>query len=207
MSPISLIEIERNNMKSNHKLYANENGNSLVVVFPGGGNSCDRPLLQYLRSYFLNENFDVLCASYRNLFRSEETSDEIMDSIADGVNNAINEVSKGKDYKDIIFISRSAGNLASSKLRVKHSINVKKSIYISPTVDAIEYINEYPGIVVTASNDTYLNNDEVIKLSNSGKSEVIVFKDGNHGLETENTLESMDFHKLAMSKIIEYYNK
>ena len=207
MSTVALIEINLNNMTSNHKLYSTEKSSNLAVIFPGGNNSCDRPILHYLRKYFLSHNYDVLCISYSNLFERKDSSDIKFEKIVESVNSAIKQVEKEKQYVDRLFISRSAGNLAASELKIRHSINVKKSIYISPTSEAIKYISKYPGIIITASNDEYLENGDINKLRQLKQSELIVFKNGTHNLETANITETINFHKLVLIKIVDFVEK
>lgn len=202
-----LIEIESNSKKSNHSFYFNENSNRLAVIFPGGNNSVNRPLLHYIRKEFFNRNYDVLCVSYANLFERKETNDEKMNKIVQGVNSALNRIKDEKQHDEIIFVSRSAGNLAASDLKIKYSIDVKKSIYISPTSDAIKYMNKYPGFIITSSNDEYLEKGDVEKLKKLHANRILVFQDGTHSLETNNIIKTIDFHKLAVTKIFEYIDE
>ncbi|MCK5731382.1 MAG: hypothetical protein KAH13_00035, partial [Tenericutes bacterium] len=133
MSTVSLIEIESLRKKSNHKFFKNDDSNCLVVILPGGGNSCDRPLLHFIRKYLFDKNCDVLCASYTNLFERKETFDKKLNKIVSEINKAIEQVELEKPYKEKIFVSRSIGNVVSSELKIRHSIEVIKNIYISPT--------------------------------------------------------------------------
>jgi len=207
MSTVSIIEIEINNMKSNHMLYANEGSNCLVVVFPGGNNSCDRPILNSLREYFINNKCDVLCISYENIVNKEDPYNRKLNSLIFGIHSALIEIEKKNKYSDKIFISRSFGNIVSSELKVRNSLNIEKNIYISPTSPAIKYLSDCPGFIITASNDEYLSPDEIKELSRLGNDKILIFRDGNHGLETENTTETSEFHKSAVAKIIEFLEK
>ncbi len=204
MSTVSLIEIESFGKKSDHTFFKNEDSNCLVVIFPGGANSCNRPILHFIRKYFLNKNCDVLCASYKNLFEREDTFDVKLDKIVSGIKKAIQKVELDKSYKDKIFISRSIGNVASCELKIRHSMNILKSVYISPTSPALKYFNDYPGFIVSSSNDEYLKADEIDKLSKLGDDKIIVFKDGNHSLETSNIKDTVEFCKEAVLKVVEF---
>jgi len=207
MSKVSLIEVEIDKRKSNHMFYSNEDSNCLVVVFPGGNNSCDRPILHYLRKYFLDKNCDVLCISYMNLVERKDPYDEKLEKLIFGINSAILKIEKEKQYPDKIFVSRSFGNIVSSELKIKHFMDIKKSIYISPTSPAIKYINEHPGFIVTSSNDEYLTNDEITELRKLETDQILIFENGYHGLETNDISETMDFHRSAVRKIISFLEK
>ena len=189
------IEIELNEMKSNHVLYANEESKSLAVIFPGGNNSCDRPLLHYLRKMLLVQGHDVLCLSYTNLFVRKDTGDEKLEKGVFAINKAIEKVKTEKHYENTIFVSRSYGNVISCELKDKQEINIRKSVYISPTSEALTYIKRYPGFIVSGTKDEYLTSDYIIELSQSTDDNVLVFQNGPHSLETDNIVDTIDFCK------------
>ena len=70
MSKISLIEIESNGQKSEHVFLENEGSKSLVVFFPGGNNSCERPIFHYLTRFF-NSDLTRLAVSPRHVLAFE----------------------------------------------------------------------------------------------------------------------------------------
>ncbi|XMB72966.1 hypothetical protein RJI07_03405 [Mycoplasmatota bacterium WC30] len=208
MITASLIDIEINEKKANHVLYGTtSDAKSLVVIFPGGNNSCDRPILHYLRKHFLDQNFDVLCISYTNLVDETDPTEKQLDEIAFAINQAIMLVEKKKKYEKRIFITRSAGNIISAEMKIKYSYVVDKCVYMSPTSDALKYIDDYPGFIVSSTKDGYLTSDDITKLSKLSSDKAIMLKDGDHGLETTNILETIDFHKKVVSKIIEFIAK
>jgi len=49
-----------------------------------------------------------------------------------------------------------------------------------------------------------LTSDEIKKLRKLGNDKILIFKKGNHGLETNNMAETKDFHKAAVSRIIDF---
>ncbi len=205
MSKISLIEIESNGQKSEHVFLENEGSKSLVVFFPGGNNSCERPIFHYLTRFFIDENKDVICISYKNITKREDSYEEKINSLTSGINEAI--LKTNKIYSDIIFISRSFGNIVSCELKKRYSINVFKSIYISPTSPALKFFDEYPGFIITSTNDEYLTKDEINELSKLGDERLLILNEGNHSLETKNIYDTMNFGNIAVSKIIDYIRK
>ena len=205
MSKISLIEIESNGQKSEHVFLENEGSKSLVVFFPGGNNSCERPIFHYLTRFFIDENKDVICISYKNITKREDSYEEKINSLTSGINEAI--LKTNKIYSDIIFISRSFGNIVSCELKKRYSINVFKSIYISPTSPALKFFDEYPGFIITSTNDEYLTKDEINELSKLGDKRLLILNEGNHSLETKNIYDTMNFGNIAVSKIIDFIRK
>lgn len=207
MINVSVIETEVGKKKSNHVLYANEDSNSLVVVFPGGNNSCDRPLLHYLRRMFLDKKYDVLCISYENLIERGAPYDVKVDKLVSRINNAFMKIELDKKYKEKIFISRSFGNVLSGELKKRYSIEVKKNVYISPISQSVEYLSDYPGFIVSSSVDEYLTDDEKSELAKLGNDKVLIFNEANHSLESNNILDTIGFCKEAVAKIDEFVQK
>lgn len=202
-----VINIDINGSVSEHVLYSNEQSTSLVVVFPGANNNSLTPFLYYLRDYFVHNNYDLLAISYKNLVQRGDSSEEQMNKISFAVNQAIFNNGKPKTYENFIFVARSVGNVISNKIKNDYKINVIKSIYINPVKEALEDIQKDPGLIITASNDEHLDNENLKKLLNNEFQEVLVFEDGDHYLECEDTLESIEFCKKAVAKVIEFINK
>lgn len=207
MIKTSVIEIENKGKTSEHTFYANENSNKLVVIFPGGNNSCDVSLLRYLRKLFLTKGYDILCLSYKNLSNREGTPDQNFDEALSGINKAFAEIEFEKQYKEKIFISRSFGNVFSGELRSRCSIEVNKSIYVSPISKALKYLNEFPGFIISGTKDEYLTSDEMIELAKLGNDKVLIFKEGSHSLESDSVIDTIDFIKTAIIKVEEFILK
>lgn len=204
MSTAKLIQIKLHKKKSHHILYANENSKSLAVVFPGGNNSCDRPILHYLRKILLDQDYDVLCLTYKDLFEIKDILDKKVEKGIFAINEAIKKVKTEKKYEDTIFISRSYGNVMSSKLKDKYSPEIRRCVYISPTSEGLAYSKKYPGFIVSGTKDEFLTTEDIDKLSNSKDENVLMLKDGPHSLETDSITDTIDFCKAAVVGINEF---
>lgn len=198
------IEIEYNKKTSEHTFYSQPESKGLVVIFPGGGNSCDRPILHYSRKYLLYNGCDVLCISYTNIIDEEGSNEQKIENIVIEVSKAIKEVEKGKSYTNKIFISSSFGNIVSNELKIRKSFKNDKSIYLSPTAQAVKYFEMFPGFIITGTNDEYLPQEEIDKLVKKYKDTILVFENGTHSLENANVQDSLDFCKTAVTTILDY---
>ncbi|MCK4551942.1 MAG: hypothetical protein KAU02_03420 [Tenericutes bacterium] len=207
MNNTSKIEHEINEKKTNHTLYSNEDSKNLVVFFPGGSNSLDRPFLNYLKDYFLENSYDVLHISYENIFKREETLDVKTEKLILWINEAIKSVNSDKKYNKMSFVSRSFGNLLSCEIKIRNSLLVEKSIYISPITETIKYFEKYPGYIVSASNDEYLTSEDITYLSTQIDKNIIIFKDGGHNLHTEDEFKTNDFYRQAFKSIVHFINE
>ncbi len=202
-----LIELESNEIKSNHILYFNEDSNKLAVIFPGGNNSSNRPILHYTRKVLLDMNCDVLSISYENLYTRGDSNEKQLDDIITAVKNAISEVSKDKNYISNIFIARSFGNIVSNELKIKYSLDVEKNIYIAPTKDALKYFNDFPGLIITGTQDDYMPENDFKVLIEKHNKNILVFENGGHALESNDIVETIDFCKLAVTSIKAFVQK
>ena len=63
VSTISITAYEGHDIH-NEFYRQSEKSESLVVIFPGGNYSCDKPLLYYARKAAIIAGHDVLCISY-----------------------------------------------------------------------------------------------------------------------------------------------
>lgn len=74
MSIVKTIEVKTlDNKEVINELYINgEKENSLVVLFPGGNYSCDKPLLYYARKIALELGNNVLCINYSKKVSKED---------------------------------------------------------------------------------------------------------------------------------------
>ena len=152
----------------------------------------------------LDQNHDVLCLSYTDLFARKDTADEKLEKGVFAINKAIEKIKADKNYDNTIFVSRSYGNVISSSLKEKYSPEIRKSIYISPTSEGLAFFKKYPGFIITGTKDEYLTNDDISYLSETKNENVLVLKDGPHSLETENIIDTIDFCKSALVRIIEF---
>lgn len=207
MAKREVIGIEKNGKVSEHVFYSNEEATNLVLFFPGGSSNTTGPVFFYLRDYFLRNGYDVLSLSYKGLTEQGETYDEQKSKITTGAHQAILHVKELKTYHKTLFVSRSIGNVISNTTRINHKLDVDKSIYISPTAQALEDIKKYPGLIISSNYDEYLEEEHMKEILSYPDHEVIIFKDGDHSLECDDTLKTMEFCKSAISKVIEFINK
>lgn len=202
-----VIDIEKNGKVSEHVFYSSEESKNLALFFPGGSSNTTGPMFYYLRDYFLRKGYDVLCLSYKGLTEQGETYDEQMSRIKLAIHQAILFTNESKTYNTTVFASRSFGNVVSNSVRVDFETEVDKCIYISPTAPALENIEKYPGLIISSNHDEYLEEKHMKEVLSYPNHEVLIFKDGDHSLECDDTIKSMEFGIVAIAKAIEYIEK
>ena len=204
MISASYIKLTNNDLTSNHIHYKTDDANKLVVVFPGGGNSCERPVLNFLRKYYLDHQTDVLCISYTNIYLKDDPDDILIGKITHAMNEAILHVSELKKYEKTYYICESFGNIVSNEIKIKYPNMNYKSAYISPTIDGLEYISKYPGLIITGTKDEYLDEPTINELKSRPKDNLLIIEGAGHSLMVDDVYESIDVVKMVVKRIIDY---
>ncbi|WP_066498138.1 alpha/beta hydrolase [Abyssisolibacter fermentans] len=188
--------ITEENKESEHLLLYQEDTETFVVIFPGGNNLCDRPILHYIRKASLIKGYDVLCISYTNINNCDKPLEDNISFIVNEVSKVIDKCFDNRKYKRIILIGRCFGSLISGAFRDTKEYSIDKHIFISPTRITLDYINKYGGLVVTGTNDNYLSKEERNLLVNNRGIELMIVDEASHSLETEDNIE----HTLEVCK-------
>ncbi|MCF7924277.1 MAG: alpha/beta hydrolase [Candidatus Izimaplasma sp.] len=204
MISASYVAITKNDLTSNHIHYKTDNATKLVVIFPGGGNSCERPVLNFLRKYYLDHQTDVLCISYTNIYLQDDEDEVLMKKITSAISEAILKVKEFKDYEKTYYICESFGNIVSNAIKMDFPNMIAKSAYISPTIEGLEYISKYPGLIITGTKDEYLDEPTINELQSRPKDNLIIIEGAGHSLMVDDVYESIDIVKMVVKRIIDY---
>jgi hypothetical protein len=204
MISASYIAITKNDLTSNHILFKTDDATKLVVIFPGGGNSCERPVLNFLRKYYLDHQTDVLCISYSNIYLKDDEDEALLGKITYALNEAILKVNEFKDYEKTYYICESFGNIVSNAIKMEYPNMVAKSAYISPTIDGLEFILKYPGLIITGTKDEYLDDPTIKELKSRPKDNLHIIEGAGHSLMVDDVFESIEIVKEVVKLIIDY---
>lgn len=204
MTKREVFSKEQLGIETQHVFYSNEKSSKLALFFPGGSSNTTGPIFYYLRDYLIRNGYDVLYLSYKGLVEQGETYGVQMNKITTAANKVVSYLNGKKDYESTICISRSIGNVISSKTIETYGFSISKFIYISPTEEALSDIKMNPGVLITSGNDEYLSESLINECLSYQNLQVLVFKEGDHSLECDDTLKSMEFCIEAVSIAIEY---
>jgi hypothetical protein len=205
MISAAYVRITENDLTSNHIHYKTDDATKLAVIFPGGANSCERPVLNFLRKYYLDHQTDVLCISYSNIYLQDDEDEVLMGKITYALNEAISKVNEFKDYEKTYYICESFGNIVSNAIKIEYPNMVTKSAYISPTIEGLEYISKYPGLIITGTKDEYLDEPTIKELKSRPKDNLIIIEGAGHSLMVDDVYESIDIVKMVVKRIIGYF--
>ncbi|GKX31906.1 alpha/beta hydrolase [Vallitalea longa] len=184
------------NKKYKHLMLSQDNSRGLVVIYPGFNNSCNRPVLHYIRKAALEKRYDVLCINYAIKLSFNNLDTDIKEFLVPEALKLLNIVNNDKFYEIIYFIGKSLGTIISGKVRDEYKgYSNFYHIYLTPLKDSLPYINKYNGLLITGSKDKYFNKELLDQIINSNI-KVEIIEDVNHALElNDNVLGTIDIHK------------
>ena len=157
---------------------------SIVVLFPGGNYSCDKPLLYYAREVALAKGCDVLSLEYGyNKIGPYRT--EYFQSTLGEVKKTI-EICLSYNYKKIYFISKSLGNLFAGEITKLYQDSNIKNLYLTPLENTIAYIHLEPSTVIVGTKDPFYTKNNIDPINENPLVDLHVIVEADHSLEIEN---------------------
>lgn len=151
----------------------------IVVLFPGIGYQCDRPLLYYSGRLANQSEYEVLKVPYTNLSRS------IPEAYADAYAQTEKYLEKidWSQYEDILFISKSIGTIIAAAYAQKHHVHCR-NVYYTPLAQTFDFAPQF-GIAFHGTKDSWV------------ETAIIKEKCQEHHLPlhiTENATHSLELH-------------
>lgn len=184
----------------------------LLVLFPGIGYTCDRPLLYYAKKIAQNNGFTVIALDYGSTFSgnslknlSEETAKIGLKACEQQIQNIPFEA-----YDRIIFVSKSIGTLMAylAEQKIKQSCKLTTSIqhiYLTPIEACFQYIKSADTVMI-GGKDQYATHEAVYEFRRATHAQTFLFENANHSLEVngniQQTLDILNHAVNEMAKII-----
>lgn len=190
--------------KLEHLLLTHEQkSNSLVVLFPGKGYTCDRPLLHYANMVSLFKGCDVLSLEYGFYVADIKFVPGDFDKVVEELSSIINKCTLNS-YSNIYFISKSIGTLFAGELSLQMSEYNIKNLFLTPLKETIPYIKSTNCLSVTGSRDNFFPSSSIDYVRNNVESELVIIEDADHNLETEISVEK---NLEILQQIVNVYEK
>ncbi|MFL0270090.1 alpha/beta hydrolase [Candidatus Clostridium radicumherbarum] len=156
---------------------------SLVVLFPGSGYICDKPLLYYARKATLLYGCDVLSLEYGYFRSNEEPSLDFKDRIVKESYEAV-ELCLSKSYENIYFISKSLGTVVAGEVSELIGYEKVKNLFLTPTKDTVKHILKSRCSIVVGTKDKFFTKGDIETVTNSSVS-VHIIENAVHSLEVD----------------------
>lgn len=157
---------------------------SIVVLFPGAGYSCDRPLLHYARKATLLSGCDVLSLEYgyfktNNSFRLEYIEQTIQEAY-----EAV-QIALSNTYKRIFFISKSLGTSVAGNISELLGYDIINNMFLTPISHTIPHIIKSKCTVVVGTDDKFFSKENIDLIATYSSVNLHTIKDAKHSLEVD----------------------
>lgn len=179
------------------EVYRNQNRTQkLMVLFPGMGYTCDKPLLHYAKAYGFLYGYDILCINYGKMTFDKS---KVLSSIAPAyeiAKEALNMINL-TNYEKIIFISKSLGTVVAGQLSKEYTMDIQ-NIFLTPLKETIPYMENSEDVTISGDHDPMLSCDN-LQLIQEQPITSFVFPNANHSLEVKkDPVQSIDYlHQVA----------
>lgn len=104
---------------------------SIVILFPGGDYSCDKPLLHYARKATLLSGCDVLSLEYGYFKTNNSFKGELFEQTLKEAKEAV-EICLSNGYKNIYFISKSLCTVIAGEISQYIGYDKINSLFLTP---------------------------------------------------------------------------
>lgn len=185
--------------------YSDQKSSKLVVLFPGTGYNCDKPLLYYGDSVALQQGYDTLCFDFKELpiFYNGRTNETDMDLLDDIISVSMKIIQELQDqYEELYFISKSYGTLIASNITTKWNQIPIHNCFLTPLLPILPLIEHMNCTVIMGTKDKVLPIEKAAYLTQRPNISFYPIEGVGHSLETfSNTSNSIQI----LSHIVDYY--
>ncbi|QIW18194.1 alpha/beta hydrolase [Bacillus thuringiensis] len=180
-----------------------EKGSSMVCfMFSGSGYNYDKPLFYYATMLMLEHNIDVVHIHYS--FGGQlmnKPMEEVTKVMMDDIHPIMNEVLKGEQYNETMFLGKSLGTIPiANDLMKREEFLQSKMIILTPLL-TFESIfksilhSSHEGLLVIGDKDHQYNANQINQLYKTNLT-IDVVKNANHSVnvgeyETESSIEAI----------------
>lgn len=195
------------NDKVIHYTHIEKGSSTVCFMFSGSGYNYDKPLFYYATMLMLEHKIDVVHIHYSYDEQvMNKPIEELTKVMVDEIHPIMNEVLKGEQYNETMFLGKSLGTIPiANDLMKREEFLQSKMILMTPLLtfdmifDSILHSN-HEGILVIGDKDHQYNADQIDQLHKTNL-QIEVVKNANHSVnvgeyETENSIE-------AIAKVIE----
>ena len=152
----------------------------LTVLFPGGNNTYEHPLLYYPGNVAFRAGSDLLGIEYGYHHSGYPCSFEIFESSLKETLEALRRCDIEK-YRRVIFISKSFGTVIAGEATRQFGTVDIRNLFLTPIARTVPYINEIDCTVVYGTADPHFTQDDAGKIT--GGKQVIALPEADHSLQ------------------------
>lgn len=174
----------------------------IVVLFPGIGYNCDKPLLYYAGKLAAGKDYEILKVEYGNFPSGiKGNKEKVAEAFRSGLKQAEDILSQvcWEEYEDILFISKSIGTVISAAFAKKYKLNVR-NILFTPLKQTFQFADNN-SIVFHGTADPWANTDDIVEGCKKLELPLFLTERGNHSLETGDVIEDLTNLEKVMKEV------
>ncbi len=175
----------------------------LVVLFPGIGYTCDKPLLYYADDLAANAGYERIKVSYvlpgdKKIRGNLEKMEEAFRILYARAEECLADVD-WSEYEEVVFVSKSIGTvIASAYAKTIGDVPLRHVLYTPLKYTFDQKPKNAIGFLGSA--DLWSSAEEVLAMAKELDVPMYLYENANHSLETGDTLHDLDTLKDVMEK-------
>lgn len=178
---------------------------NLVILFPGIGYTCDKPLLYYGRKIAFESGYnDCHLIKFEKIDKTglQDNPDKMMkifNKLFAATKKSLTEID-WTAYDKILFVSKSIGTIVATAYENELVASMREKDIVLPPIKQILFTPleqtfiSHPANAIgfTGTKDPWCNYSEVIRLANEQYIPINVYEDANHSLETGDSVKDIE---------------
>ena len=180
------------------------NERKIVVLFPGIGYTCDRPLLYYAGKLLQKQGYELIRLFYHGFpanVKGDETGMQQCFMIAlEQTEEQLKDIDFS-GYDDVLFIGKSIGTVVAMQYAQKHGVNAR-FVLLTPLEQTFESAGN--AIAFHGTADPWARTERIISACKSKSIPLYLTEGANHSLETGDVSKDIDNLQQVMGKIREF---
>lgn len=180
----------------------------IAIFFPGIGYHNDKPLLYYSRKIAKEAGYELLNVEYHDIsVEVKGNPSELARAAVEAYNQTVSFL-KDTDfpqYDQVLFVGKSIGTIIASRYARDFGIKAEmiwytplEATYDFPSVNTISFIG---------TKDPFSDVQRIRNLSAETGIKLHVYEGANHSLETENTLQNLEYITDVMIKTKDFIER
>ena len=175
--------------KVNNILYRQQaKAKSLVVLFPGRGYTCMKPLLHYAAMAAMEHGMDVLCLEYGFYQTGAEFTAGDIAPFANELCGVL-RAAGAPDYVELFFISKSLGTVLAGEVAQEFQNQDVHQLFLTPVERTLPFLLRAPSYTILGTADDAFPAHCLERVRGYGQCRITLIPDADHSLETKEGVE------------------
>lgn len=163
---------------------------TLAIYFPGHSYTKLAPLIFYGNNQAKELLFDTLVLEYPFQLNNSDFNFDNYNLLLDDLKKLIKNIYKNYSYEKLVFIGKSLGTLFQNDLSNYFSEFNIYNVFLTPLRGILNKLSKSPSLFVFGGNDPHFSIDDFNSICR--KVDFLYFKNANHSLNSDNTIDSIE---------------